>query len=62
MKARLFTILSILVVLSLLIAACGATPEPTAPAATEAPPEAPPIEVAKIVVIGNSVLPYWSNF
>jgi ribose transport system substrate-binding protein len=61
MKARLFSILSVLVVLSLLVAACGPTPEPTAP--PEAPTEEamPPVEGIKVVVIGKSVHPYWSN-
>jgi ribose transport system substrate-binding protein len=50
-KANLLKLMSITVVLALLVAglaACG-TPTP------------PPAEVGKIVVIGKSVHPYWSN-
>jgi len=55
MKTRLFTILAAVVVLSMVVSACApkAAPTPTKP-----PEEAKPI---KIVVIGKSVHPYWSN-
>lgn len=60
MKGRLFTFLSAVVVLSMVIAACGpaATSVPTAavqPTATQA------AKAIRIVVIGKSVHPYWSN-
>jgi len=56
MKKYLLNTMAILVVLSMLLAACGPTPAPTEVAKpTEA---AKPI---KIVVIGKSVHPYWSN-
>ncbi|MBN1139156.1 MAG: ABC transporter substrate-binding protein, partial [Anaerolineae bacterium] len=51
MKKHLFTMLAILVVLSMIVAACGGTAEPTKPAG----------KAVKIVVIGKSVHPYWSN-
>ncbi len=60
MKRSLFSILAILVVLSMVVVACGPTAEPTAP--PEAPTqETKPPEGIKIVVIGKSVHPYWSN-
>jgi maltose-binding protein MalE len=47
MKKSLFSLLALLVVLSLVISACGPTPEPTeAPQATEAAPEPTEEEVA----------------
>jgi hypothetical protein len=45
---RTFAILSVLVIFSMILAACGgaATPAPAAPA-VEAPTEAPPAEAAR---------------
>jgi len=51
MKKHLFTMLAILVVLSMIVTACGATPTPTPSVST----------AVKIAVIGKSVHPYWSN-
>ena len=55
MKRYVLNMLGILVVLSMVLVACG--PEPTAP------PEATAVPAAgvKVVVIGKSVHPYWSN-
>jgi len=50
MKKHLFTMLAILVVLSMIVTACGGA---------TATPEA--AKAGKIVVIGKSVHPYWSN-
>lgn len=68
MKRHLFTALSLLVLVSMVLAACApAAPAPTptpapaekpAPTPTPAPAEAKPF---KVVVIGKSVHPYWSN-
>ena len=51
MRKRLVNILAILVVLSMVLVACGATAEPTKA----------PTAAAKFAVIGKSVHPYWSN-
>jgi ribose transport system substrate-binding protein len=53
MKARLSMVLSVLVALSMVIAACKPTVAPT--------PTKPAPKPVKIVVIGKSVHPYWSN-
>jgi ribose transport system substrate-binding protein len=50
MKKHVLNILAVLVILSMVLVACA--PQPTAP------PEA---EAVKVVVIGKSVHPYWSN-
>ena len=58
MKTRLFAILAAAMVLSMMVAAC--VPPAAAPTA---PPEEvkPPAKEFKVVVIGKSVHPYWSN-
>jgi ribose transport system substrate-binding protein len=68
MRASLWKLMSVAVALALLVAglaACGtpAPAAPTAPVATAAPaaPTAAPEKAIKIVVIGKSVHPYWSN-
>jgi ribose transport system substrate-binding protein len=70
MKRPMFVLFALVTIASMILAACApqatATPEPTkAPAAgaTQAPaPTKPPAPaVTKIVVIGKSVHPYWSN-
>ncbi|MFN2219895.1 MAG: sugar-binding protein, partial [Anaerolineae bacterium] len=57
MKKHLFNVVAVLAMLSMVLAACGPTSEPTAP------PEATAVPAAgvKVVVIGKSVHPYWSN-
>jgi ribose transport system substrate-binding protein len=66
MKRPIYILFSIVAISSMILAAC-APQAPATPAATEAPPaqgtEAPAAapEISKIVVIGKSVHPYWSN-
>ncbi|HIC90311.1 MAG TPA: hypothetical protein EYP04_13040 [Anaerolineae bacterium] len=58
---RTLILLALLVVASLLLTACpAATPAP-APQPTEAKPAEKPAKEFKVVVIGKSVHPYWSN-
>jgi len=54
------TILAIGVVLTMVLAACAPVPAP-APAPTKPPEAKPPAKEFKVVVIGKSVHPYWSN-
>jgi ribose transport system substrate-binding protein len=62
MKKHLLNILAVLVVLSMVLVACGPTPAPTTPPEVK-PTDTPKAEAkpVKVVVIGKSVHPYWSN-
>ncbi len=57
MKRHVFAILSLLVLVGLVLTACA----PAAPAPAPAPAEKPAPKPFKVVVIGKSVHPYWSN-
>jgi ribose transport system substrate-binding protein len=70
MKRPLFVLFALLAIASMILAACvpqapetpAATEEAPPVEETEAPPAPPPAaEVSKIIVIGKSVHPYWSN-
>ncbi len=68
MKRPIYVLLALLIITSVILAACApaapASPEATqaAPAeATQAPPATGGGQVTKIIVIGKSVHPYWSN-
>ncbi|MDH7487628.1 MAG: sugar-binding protein [Anaerolineae bacterium] len=56
MKTRLFAILVAAIVLSMMVAACAPPAAPAPPAEVK-----PPAKEFKVVVIGKSVHPYWSN-
>jgi len=68
MKRPMFILFALVTITSMVLAACAPT-APASPEATTAPVEvtqAPPAaagggEVTKIIVIGKSVHPYWSN-
>jgi ribose transport system substrate-binding protein len=68
MKRPMSVLFALVAIASMILAACApqapATPEATkAPpaAVTQAPPPSEAKEVSKIIVIGKSVHPYWSN-
>jgi len=51
MSKKVWTLLSLLVLLASVLVGCGSTPEPTAPPPTQAPePTAPPAEAAKLIL------------
>ncbi|NMC14804.1 MAG: substrate-binding domain-containing protein [Chloroflexi bacterium] len=66
MKRPIFILFALLTIASVILTAC-APAAPASPEATEAPvevTEAPStggVEISKIIVIGKSVHPYWSN-